>query len=831
MMCNTFSTMRMPGISPSNRPMNKPNGLHANWVWRALLGLVLLLSLAPARAFAGVNPSVNWVLVYGSAWGDGDPVKSRAIATHFDIMRVGGNSSWVQYLHQYNPAFKAFRYDNFTNNNDGSDGDKLLWIQRNCVAQGIDYENMWVHFGSDMGIKVSGSPRDDSFSNVVIFDIDGYHDQTYWAYGDDAATNMPFMARNGDMVYIGYSGRFSTIDIKMKQLVGPGFTGTWEYCRNDSSWMLLNVSDSTNNLSQDGRVNFAPPADWGFSTINGNGHYWVRLRCTKTPSQPAKWAWIRKEKFYPPVHADGSYTVPGWNPLNDINGDGWVSDNEFLSRADKSASARFKYQSRVPTFYWYPERYVANPGAPNYRKFNAEWAVKTCTEDLPGGAHVDGIFEDNCIPKDGSIWPGTEVDTLYIGNHTITSGTQKVLEYPGIGPGRQFHIDHLIADSTVYAKLRPLGKILEGNCSQYYTDGHLYQYAPLSVHTIARGDSAGYFAYGIHSMAMREFWAIPSQCITIGGMDSPTVASRAQFQIAREQTSNGRMGEFAMRQSLEDANYGPTTMSYDRDRMFGLTYYCMVANPNSYGAWMTVGAISPPEVTQWWPAVGYDFGVPQNDSVYVYQTGTDSNGETFTVFARYFTKALVLVKPKPNWNSKFTDPLSPITVVNLPKAMQRLNLDGSVSAPATQISLRNIEGAIMLGTVNAPGTNGIVDTIPPSPTSLDYTFHVDDTSPPSQSIASTRAVIKVNLSDVIDKSSVTGSTVQVSGSVTGIHSGATSVVGRYLTFTPSNPFSNNEVVTVRVLGSLKSLTGRSLDGNGDGQPGGDKVWSFAAIDH
>ena len=58
-----------------------------------------------------------------------------------------------------------------------------------------------------------------------------------------------------------------------------------------------------------------------------------------------------------------------------------------------------------------------------------------------------------------------------------------------------------------------------------------------------------------------------------------------------------------------------------------------------------------------------------------------------------------------------------------------------------------------------------------------------------------------------------------------------SVVGRYLTFAPTTPFTPGEVVTVRVLGTVSSTGGRVLDGNMDGTPGGDKVWSFTVADH
>jgi len=39
--------------------------------------------------------------------------------------------------------------------------------------------------------------------------------------------------------------------------------------------------------------------------------------------------------------------LPGWNVANDADGDGWVSDAEFATRADLSASARFRHEARA----------------------------------------------------------------------------------------------------------------------------------------------------------------------------------------------------------------------------------------------------------------------------------------------------------------------------------------------------------------------------------------------------------------------------------------------------------------------------------------------------
>ena len=419
-------------------------------------------------------------------------------------------------------------------------------------------------------------------------------------------------------------------------------------------------------------------------------------------------------------------------------------------------------------------------------------------------------------------------DSLRVGRYTLALGGH-VLEYPGAGPGRRFHQDHLAADSTSYARLRAAGKWYEGNCSQYYTDWRLQQYDPQAVRTITRGDSAGYFAFSVHNATQREFWCIPKYSVSSGGLESPTVSASAQFQTARELCSHGHVAEFLVRQSYPSSEYGPSTMTRDRDRMYGFAFFCMVAGPTAYGGWMPVDGPSPAESTQWWPAVGYDIGAPQNDSVYTFQTGTDARGESYVVYARYFTRGLVLVKPKPNWNSDISESGSPVTTVGLPASLRRLNPDGSLGSAITQLGLKNVEGAVLIGAVTAPG--GADKDPPASTTNLAYTFTALSLSPPSLGVAASRATIKVDFNDIIDRSSINSGTVLATGSVSGAHVGSLSPVGRFLTFTPAAPFLPGETVTVRLSSSFMSGTGHRLDGDGDGTGGGDRIWTFTVAAH
>ena len=75
----------------------------------------------------------------------------------------------------------------------------------------------------------------------------------------------------------------------------------------------------------------------------------------------------------PPV----TRTVPGWDPVNDPNGDGYVDDDEFQSRPNPNASARTKGEARIPIYFWGPPAdYLMNIGHPDYVDFLLGYALR-----------------------------------------------------------------------------------------------------------------------------------------------------------------------------------------------------------------------------------------------------------------------------------------------------------------------------------------------------------------------------------------------------------------------------------------------------------------------
>jgi hypothetical protein len=256
----------------------------------------------------------------------------------------------------------------------------------------------------------------DEGSGTAVADTSGngnagsYHltNQAGTAYGDAAATNTPanydlaLGAQLGDMLYLGLPWKFSEINFNLGRAAGAGWQGAWEYW-NGSAWTALGITDGTLLLQQSGKVAFAPPADWSHTAAAGWDLFWVRLRCTQAGSvSPAARAAVQYSRTYewrgvPGVaqqkyasSGDGnSWIVPGWDPANDPNHDGYVDDAEFASLKNNSATARFEYRAKVPAWY-FSNRWVMNLADPDFLAYagNTSHAALVATG-------CDGIYVDN----------------------------------------------------------------------------------------------------------------------------------------------------------------------------------------------------------------------------------------------------------------------------------------------------------------------------------------------------------------------------------------------------------------------------------------------------
>jgi hypothetical protein len=150
----------------------------------------------------------------------------------------------------------------------------------------------------------------------------------------------------------------------------------------------------------------------------------------------------------------------------------------------------------------------------------------------------------------------------------------------------------------------------------------------------------------------------------------------------------------------------------DRGKLYTLALYYLVHNPNTFYMYDTYDYHDKPEHIsswQWNPAVEFDVGQParipagtvdfegkpDTDEHYVMETGPDPFDPhlTYSVLARRFTNALVLVKMLPR--GSVVDERS-VTTHALDRSYALLAADGTLGDVVTQARLRNNEGVILI---------------------------------------------------------------------------------------------------------------------------------------
>ena len=664
---------------------------------KTLIPLIAVL-LLPFAANASNFPHLKTACVsYGLNNASDDLLKE--YASRFDFL-IGPHSTKIAKLKSLNPNLKMIAYDNFTNLPDRV-GTKWLLLEEYCFKNSVDLEDLFVHFSEDTVVTISGTPFENKLGGCRVADystnvagalvFDGTRYKNKSGGVGRYPTNVDFGNNSSSILHFGHWQKFFQLNFTFSGK-GSGWSGYWEYW-NGSSWVSLSVNDGTSKFSKDGVVKFVPPSNWKWSKINNLfGGYWIRVRTTTPGSISPVASSIKKEGYYVYQGSSGKYLVPGWDSENDLDRDGFVDDTEFSSLVNAKATARFKYQARIPTFYWAPERFVNNLANYHYWAVNANY-VELAATTLYSGVAYDGIMEDNCAFNDGSTSPASWRHEKKIGYYTLNSGGH-VIEYPGETPGIQFTRDHLTTDEVAYKKLKSLGKLLVGNSSQSYADNPKYNFPPVDRITISNGTAGGYFASNIHDGSIREFWMIPKASISFQGeWSDPIQGLKTQVNYANDLCVTGnKMGFFHVRSS---ENTNPPDFPMERERMYSLAcFYLANDNKNAHFVFTQGNNFSS---HWWWKAIEYDIGNPLG-GVNILANGKDSAGQGYYVYSREYSKALILVKPKPKWDSKYYDSDSPVTTHKLNGTYRRLNYDGTLSGPISQIALKNVEAAILIKT-------------------------------------------------------------------------------------------------------------------------------------
>src|SRR5262249_9200553 len=161
-----------------------------------------------------------------------------------------------------------------------------------------------------------------------------------------------------------------------------------------TEWASLNMlSDSTQKLTQSGRIEFDPPANWKAASVGGSAPlFYVRFHTVSAGTLPVAQTILGRDF----VNANGKTegVIPTFDVKADLNKDGYLDDAEYAKR-EKGKDARFLYESRIYNGGYGQMRFCTNPGNKEFHKWAVDWNQRL----LAKNPLATGLFMDNSSGK------------------------------------------------------------------------------------------------------------------------------------------------------------------------------------------------------------------------------------------------------------------------------------------------------------------------------------------------------------------------------------------------------------------------------------------------
>ncbi|MGL6097653.1 MAG: hypothetical protein ACRC7O_17875, partial [Fimbriiglobus sp.] len=475
--------------------------------------------------------------------------------------------------------------------------------------------------------------------------------------GPGAAVNLTAEARGGrakgvdfpaagGAVAVGYTEKFREINFDFAKTAGAGWNGRYEYASkvdvagSVTAWKTMTLlTEGTAGFTKSGTATFDPPADWVAGKIDATGErlYYIRVRATVGTAAAAPVAKSILGRDYVAAKGGKSGVIPAFDAAADANGNGYLSDAEYATRA-AGKDARFLYESRL----FYPNygqmRFATNPASSAVRRWAAEYHAAL----LPQYPNADGFFVDNA-------------------NGRVPTGGASVIE-----PTANFNEDYANLTLAVWRAVSP--KIVFSN-----TVGGLADANP-----VAAGSTG----------AIEEFLLRPLEANWANVFD---VANLVQSRLAADSPSP---------YVVLDTHTQSAPTTDPRLRTAALAYYYLVADPDKTMI-MFFGGLSPAANWRdtWIEAAEVDVGRPTG-AMTVLASGADPEkpGLEYKVFSRTYDNGLSVYKPLSYALGKGSGTRADATATThqLGGRYRTVNADGSLGPVVTQVTLRNGEGAVFV---------------------------------------------------------------------------------------------------------------------------------------
>ncbi|MFH4467832.1 hypothetical protein INT50_23505 [Vibrio diabolicus] len=301
-------------------------------------------------------------------------------------------------------------------------------IRNQAEINNIDYEDFFLHFSEDTILaEVDSSNGENTLLNrkpmIVGYTTSADH-AGFWLYQPPPWDADVFgQANNGGALYVYHSEKFDRLTLTFSQFAQGGnfiieYPSAIDSFGQVSEWKPFDIKkDRTQGMTKDQTVNWSVPSDWVRATTHdgsgktyGGGQYFgstflrdggrlyvarVTWHDDNIENRP-RLENIQLKDSFPVVNVSGAPTetpegqtiqrwrqIRGFDESADRNQDNYLSWQEFKSRSNKTATARFRWESRVIPFgrMWnqtssWALTNLGNPDLANaiHHYYQAEWA-------------------------------------------------------------------------------------------------------------------------------------------------------------------------------------------------------------------------------------------------------------------------------------------------------------------------------------------------------------------------------------------------------------------------------------------------------------------------
>ncbi len=207
----------------------------------------------------------------------------------------------------------------------------------------------------------------------------------------------------GEGLSLGWPDRFAEVNFDVTT-AAKNWRGQLEYVAEvnadgtPKTWKTLTITDTTANLSRDGKFTFDPPKDWKASTLIAGGETLFRVRVVTTAGTgPSVKTILGRD--YTGAKGGSTGTIPIFDSKADVDGDGFLNDREYANRRS-GYNAKFVHETRLFYPYYGAMRFVSNPNSASYKSWVIDYHLRQLsTNPLAGGFFVDN--SNGKLPIDG----------------------------------------------------------------------------------------------------------------------------------------------------------------------------------------------------------------------------------------------------------------------------------------------------------------------------------------------------------------------------------------------------------------------------------------------